>query len=55
MRVAPAEPEKKKSPLELELEQWGVRPPSADEAEDEVDVDGDVVLADETETEEGKR
>ena len=54
LRVAPAEPEKKKSPLELELEQWGVRPPSADEAEDEVDVDGDVVLADETETEEGK-
>ena len=52
--ATPAEPEKKKSPLELELEQWGVRPPSADEAEDEVDVDGDVVLADETETEEGK-
>ena len=54
LRVAPAEPEKKKSPLELELEQWGVRLPSADEAEDEVDVDGDVVLADEMETEEGK-
>ena len=50
----PRSPKRKKSPLELELEQWGVRLPSADEAEDEVDADGDVVLADETETEEGK-
>ena len=63
LRVAPAEPERKKSPLELELEQWGVRLPSADETDAETDADGDVAdevgalaLADETETEkqEGK-
>ena len=59
LRVAPAEPERKKSPLELELEQWGVRLPSADETDAETDADGDVAdeveasaLADETETEE---